>query len=174
MRDLPPFGRAPVAPMIVDSQGSQSEHTASGFVPDDPWDAFERNLKCLYGINRLVDHGHGGHPDCFFNCIRAHLRTSGISPVPSVEQLRKLLADELRLMHPDGIPEGQWEAVQAAVQSAQPNLVPKDWSSYLHRLRKDLYGGDLEIGAVQHWMRRVHGREVNISIFTPTQFRAVD
>lgn len=154
------------SPMIVDSQGSQSEHAQSWSHFDDPWDAFEHDLQRLYGVNRLVD--HGGHPHCFFNCIRAKLREAGvIVSVPSVAELRNLLADELKLMYPGGIPEAEWKAVQAAAQGAQAGLDLRDWRSYLNQLRRDLYGGDVEIGAVQHWMKRVHNRKVNICIFTP-------
>jgi hypothetical protein len=129
---------------------------------------FERHLQREYAVRALVD--HGGFPDCFFHCINALLHATHL-PSQTVPDLRDCLATELELMHPSGI-GAQWFGVAVSVLETQPNmpLNPEvhDWPLYLQLLRGgQLFGGDIEIGAVQNWMQRVHGHVLNIRVWTP-------
>lgn len=133
-----------------------SERTRRGM-----WAVFDR---CAYGI-RTVD--KGGNRDCFFTCALSYMQELAGGGWPAtVPELRALITAELEASYPSG-PANVTHLLRAALE-AHPTSAIASWNDYLHALRRDLSGGDLEIGALTSWLVK-RGVRVQIRLYTHRQ-----
>ena len=127
--------------------------------PDKPmtWELFEKRLRQCGLATRDV----GGITDCFFLCILHCARQSRLDlGAQDVTGLRKLLA--AYMLHRGGPEPAIFDSMLKAIADAQRDLQVTTWEQYLAALlRGQLYGGDLEVGALVAYL---HSRNIRLRI----------
>ena len=135
--------------------------------PDKPkpmtWELFEKRLRQC----GLATRDFGGITDCFFLCI---LYCAGQSRLDlgaqNVNGLRKLLAAYMLQAYPRGPEPAIFDSILQAIVGAQRDLQVTTWEQYLAALAcGQLYGGDLEVGALVAYLRSRNIR-LRIKIWT--------
>ena len=126
--------------------------------PDKPmtWELFEKRLRQC----GLATIDVGGITDCFFLCILYCAEQSRLDlGAQDVTGLRELLADYM--MSGAGPEPAIFDSMLKAIADAQRDLQVTTWEQYLAALRGQLYGGDLEVGALVAYL---HSRNIRLRI----------
>lgn len=104
------------------------------------------DLRSLLAQHNLKWTERGGFPDCFYHCVRWWLANE-LGVYETVTSLRKRIAKRLREKYPTGPDPAVFDHVLEEARDAQ-GIEILNWDEYWDAVVDNLYGGDLEIGAV--------------------------